>query len=245
MRYLLLAVLLSFGAVQLSAQVTNIDTVDYPDPIIPKSNTYNFNTDYWYTVAVRAFGYEQFPLLLNQPSGQPYHSSYLNGLLFKINDNQISYRLQAAYFNGDIAFDNECDGCLPQVKGKLRNTALKVGVEKSVNYSRVQPYFGGDLGFMFQQLNTRGYGNTTVFSEDTKNALLFSPFVGVKVYVVPRIALGVEANFNIAYTYQKMNSYTDDSFSGAPNQVRRYRWEYFFAPVAAVTIQYSFGRINQ
>jgi len=245
MRYLLLVVLLSFGAVQLSAQVTSIDTVDYPDPVIPKSNTYNFNTDYWYTIAVRAYAYEQFPQLLNQPSGQPYHSSYLNGLLFKINDNQISYRLQAAHFRNDIAFDNECEGCLPQVKGKLRNTAIKVGVEKSVNYSRVQPYFGGDLGFMFQQLNTRGFGNTTVFSEDTKNALLFSPFVGAKVYVVPRIAVGVEANFNIAYTYQKVNSYTDDSFTGAPNQVRRYRWEYFFSPIAAITLQYSFGRINQ
>ncbi|HWK99089.1 MAG TPA: hypothetical protein VNQ55_04045 [Parapedobacter sp.] len=245
MRYFLLVVLLFLGAVQLSAQVTNIDTVDYPDPVIPISNTYNFNTDYWYTIAVRAYAYEQFPQLLNQPSGQSYHSSYLNGLLFKINDNQISYRFQAAHFRGDIAFDNECEGCVPQVKGKFRNTAIKIGVEKSVNYSRVQPYFGGDLGFMFQQLNTRGFGNATVFSEDTKNALLFSPFVGAKVYVVPRVALGVEANFNIAYTYQKINSYTDDSFSGAPNQVRRYRWEYFFAPVAAVTVQYSFGRTNQ
>jgi len=245
MRYLLLVILLSFGVVPLSAQVTNIDTVDYPDPIIPKSNTYNFNTDYWYTVAIRAYAYEQFPLLLNQPSGQPYHSSYLNGLLFKINDNQISYRLQAAHFRNDITFDNECEGCLPQVTGKLSNTAIKVGLEKSVNYSRVQPYFGGDLGFMFQQLNTRGFGNATVFSEDTKNALLFSPFVGAKVYVVPRVAVGVEANFNIAYTYQKVNSYTDDSSAGIPSQVRRYRWEYFFAPVAAITLQYSFGMINQ
>src|SRR3546814_9237720 len=107
MSYLFFVVLLSFGVAQLSAQVTSIDTIDYPDPVIPKSNTYNFNTDYWYTVAVRAYAYEQFPQLLNQPSGQPYHSSYLNGLLFKINDNQISYRLQAAHFRNDIAFDKD------------------------------------------------------------------------------------------------------------------------------------------
>ncbi|WP_262247071.1 hypothetical protein [Parapedobacter soli] len=245
MRYLLLVILLCFGAVQLSAQVTNIDTVDYPDPIIPKSNTHNFNTDFWYTIAVRAYAYEQFPQLLNQPSGKQYHTSYFNGLLFKINDNQISYRLQAAHFRNDIVFSDECEGCLPDVGGKLRNTAIKLGVEKSVNYSRVQPYFGGDLGFMFQQLNTQGFANTSVFAEDTKNALLFSPFVGAKVYVVPRVAVGAEANFNIAYTYQKTNNYTDDSFTGAPDQVKRYRWEYFFAPVAAITIQYSFGLINQ
>src|SRR5690606_37007345 len=245
MRYLLLVVALFFGTAQLFAQVTNIDTVDYPDPIIPKRSAYNFNTDFWYTIAVRAYAHEQFPQLLNQRSGQQYHSSYLNGLLFKINDNQISYRLQAAHFRNDIAFDNECEGCLPQVRGKLQNTAIKIGVEKNVNYSRVQPYFGGDLGFMIQQLRTRDFGNTTVFAEDTKNALLFSPFVGAKVYVVPRVAVGVEANFNIAYTYQKVNYYPDDSFTGAPNQVRRYRWEYFFAPIAAITVQYSFGLTNQ
>src|SRR5690606_23943270 len=244
MRYLLLVVLLFFGVGQLSAQVTNIDTVDYPDPVIPKSNTYNFNTDYWYTIAIRTYAYEQFPQLLNQPSGQPYHSSYLNGLLFKINDNQISYRLQAAHFRNDIAFDNECEGCLPQVRGKLRNTAIKVGVEKSVNYSRVQPYFGGDLGFMFQQFSTRGFGNATVFSEDTKNALLCCAVVCTKVYVVPRLALGVEANFNIPYTAEKINRYAVDSVTGTLHQVRRYRWDYVLAPVAAVTILYSLGSIK-
>src|SRR3546814_16393649 len=107
MSYLFFVVLLSFGVAQLSAQVTSIDTIDYPDPVIPKSNTYNFNTDYWYTVAVRAYDYEPFPQLLNQPSGQPSHSSYLNGLLFKLNDNPISHRPQAAHFPNKTPFNNK------------------------------------------------------------------------------------------------------------------------------------------
>jgi len=242
---MLLAVVLCVGTGQLYAQVTKIDTVDYPNPIIPKGKKHNFNTDFWYTIAIRAYAHEQFPQLLNQPSGLPFQTSYLNGLLFKINDNQIAYRFQAAHFDDEITFDNECEGCLPQVTGKFRNTALKVGAEKSVNYSRFQPYFGADIGFMFQQLNTKGYGNATVFAEDTKNAALFSPFIGAKAYIIPRVALAIEANFNVAYTYQKVNNYSDDSFSGAPNQIKRYRWEYFLAPVAAITFQYNFGLINQ
>jgi len=245
MRYILLSAIWCLGAGLVSAQVTKIDTVDYPNPVIPKRAKYNFNTDYWYTIAVRAYAHEQFPQILNQPAGQSFKNSYLNGLLFKINDNQVGYRLQAAHFSDEITFDNECEGCLPRVTGKFRNTALKVGAEKSVNYSRFQPYFAGDLGFMIQKLNTKGYGNTTVFAEDNKNVVLFSPFVGTKLYIVSRLAVAAEANFNIAYTYQKINNYTDDSFSGVPDQTKRYRWEYFFSPVAAVTLQYSFGLINQ
>jgi len=245
MKYIFLVVLLCIGADQLSAQVTKIDTVQYAPLVIPKKKRYHFNTDYWYTIALRAYAYEQFPQLLNQPSGQPFYTSYMNGLLFKINDNQISYRLQAAHFNDHIAFDNECEGCTPNVNGKLQNTALKIGAEKNINYSRFQPYFGGDLGFMVQRLSTKGFANNAVFAEDNKNALLFSPFIGTKLYVVARVAVAAEASFNIAYTYQKVNNYSDESFTGAPHQTKRYRWEYFFGPVAAISVQYSFGMINQ
>ena len=244
MKYILLAVFLCIGANQLRAQVTRIDTVEYPAITIPNKKTHHFNTDYGYTLAVRTYALEQFPQLLNQPSGQPFHASYFNGLLFKINDNQISYRLQAAYFNNDIKFDNECDGCFPQVAGKLQNTAVKIGAEKSLNYSRLQPYFGADVGFMVQKFTTKGF-ESPVFAEDNKNALLLSPFVGLKLYLVQRISIGAEANFNLAYTYQKINNYNDQSFTGAPNQTKRYRWEYFFGPVAALTVQYHFSMLNQ
>ncbi|SKB56727.1 hypothetical protein SAMN05660226_02032 [Parapedobacter luteus] len=244
MRYVLLVAILCITADQLAAQVTRIDTVSYPNPIIPKRKQYNFNTDFWYTIALRTYAYEQFPQLLNQPTGQsPTLRSSFNGVLFKINDNQVAYRLQATHFNNDITFDHECDGCA-EVAGKFRNTAIKVGAEKSVNYSRFQPYFGGDLGFMIQKFNTKDQ-DPVVFAEDNKNAVLFSPFIGTKLYVVPRVAIGIEANFNIAYSYQKVNTYADNSFTGDPEQTKRYRWEYFFSPVAAVTLQYNFGLINQ
>ncbi|SFC51817.1 hypothetical protein SAMN05421747_11343 [Parapedobacter composti] len=244
MRHILLVATLCFGCLQLSAQVTRVDTVTYPTPAIPKQHKSNFNTDFGYTVAIRAYAYEQFPQLFNQSAEQPNRSSSFNGLLFKLNDNQISYRLQAAYFDDVVSLDNACEGCPPSMTGQLKNTAIKVGMEKNVNYSRFQPYFGADLGFMVQRFNTEGHG--PVIAEDNRNALLFSPFIGAKVYIVPRVAIGAEANVNIAFTHQKTSNYYSEALAArTADQTKKYRWEYFFAPIAAITVQYNFGLLSQ
>lgn len=261
MRHILWFAMLFFAADQLAAQVIKIDTVQYPVPTIPKRKNYHFNTDYWYTLALKTYSYEQFPQILDQPSDLPYLSNYLTGLLFKLNDNQISYRFQVGYvFRKNLALANECVGCGTAV-GDFQHTSVKIGVEKNINYSRFQPYFGTDVGFMFQRYD----GRTTTFSqdesgqplhrnalvEDNKNALLISPLLGFKVYVVPKVAIGAEANFNLGYTYRKTNTYDaleggpSGAYSSVPAQTKRYRWEYFFSPIAAVTLQYNFGLINQ
>lgn len=246
MKGILLFFALCTGISGAWAQVVRIDTVAYPTPHVPKTKKNNFNIDYWYTVAVRTYGYEQFPQLLNQAE-LPFLSSYFNGILFKYNDNQIGYRLQGNYFDRDIAFENECKGCA-RASGRLQNITIKVGMEKSINYSRLQPYFGADIGFMAQKFRGSSTNYTSaeqVFNEDTKNAALFSPFIGFKLYLIPRVAIGAEANFNIAYSYQKLNAYAEETRVGPPTQSRRYKWEYFFAPLASVSLQYSFGLINQ
>ncbi len=255
--------MLCFAADELTAQVTKIDTVDYPAPTIPKRKNYHFNTDYWYTIALKTYSYEQFPQILDQPSDLPYQSNYITGLQFKLNDNQFSYRFQVGYVNKkNLVLANECVGC-GKAKGDFQNTSIKIGMEKNINYSRVQPYFGSDSGFMFQRYDAKSEISTTDASgntvekrasvEDNKNALLLSPVLGFKVFIVPKVAIGAEANFNLGYTYRKTNTYpetgrnekNDIVYSGVPEQTKRYRWEYFFSPVAAITLQYNFGLINQ
>lgn len=247
MKFIALFITMCLGISFTAAQVVRIDTVTYPTPIIPKKTAKNnFNTDYLYTLAIRAYGYEQFPQVLEQ-ADQQFLSSYFNGILFKLNDNQIGYRLQVNYLDRNISFDNGCQGCA-FANGRLQNTAVKAGIEKSINYSRIQPYLGADVGFMTQKFrgSSTNYGTAEqVFTEDIKNALLFSPLVGFKFYLIPQVAIGAEANLNIAYTYQKTNAFSDESRSGAPYQTKRYKWEYFFAPVAAISLQYNFGLINQ
>lgn len=246
MKVIVLFFVLCMGVSAAEAQVVRIDTVTYPAPQVPKTKKNNFNVDYWYTVAVRAYGYEQFPQLLNQAE-IPFLSSYFNGVLFKYNDNQIGYRLQGNYFDQNIGFENECEGCA-WASGRLQNTAIKFGMEKSISYARLQPYFGADIGFMTQQFKGNSINHASaerVFVEDIKNAVLFSPLIGFKLYLIPRVAISAEANFNVAYSYQKLNAYASEARTGPPTQSRRYKWEYFFAPLASVSLQYSFGLINQ
>jgi len=228
------------------AQVVRIDTLTYPVPSVPKAKRNNFNIDYWYTVAVRTYGYEQFPQVLNQ-ADQLFLSSYFNGVLLKYNDNQIGYRLQGSYFDRDISFDNKCEGC-ERADGRFQNTTIKLGIEKSINYARLQPYLGADIGFMAQKFKGSSVKYATaeeIYTEDIKNAALLSPFIGVKLYLTSRVAVAGEANFNMAYTYQKSNAYPDETRTAPPYQTKRYKWEYFFAPVGSISLQYSFGLINQ
>ena len=246
MKVVILFFALCMGFSSATAQVVRIDTVAYPDPVIPKTKKNNFNIDYLYTLAVRTYGYEQFPQLLNQAE-LPFLSSYLNGIMFKYNDNQIGYRLQANYFDHNIGFENECEGCA-WANGRLQNTAIKIGMEKSISYARLQPYFGADIGFMTQRFkgSSINYGTAEqVYVDDIKNAALLSPLVGFKLYIIPRVAISAEANFNVAYSYQKLNAYANEALSGPPTQSRRYKWEFFFAPVSSISLQYSFGLINQ
>src|SRR5690606_5028122 len=105
--------------------------------------------DYCYTVAIRTYGDEQFLQVLNH-ADQLFQYTYFNWFLLKYNDNQIGYRLQGSYFDRDISFDNKCEGC-ERADGRFQNTTIKLGIEKSINYARLQPYLGADIGFMAQK----------------------------------------------------------------------------------------------
>lgn len=242
MRPILLCFILGIGSFTASAQVTRIDTASHTIPPPPQRTSYTFNTDYLYTIALKVYGYEQLPLILDQSSGQPYHHTYVNGFMFKFNNNQLSYRLQASYFDRDITFGNECEGCYT-ANGSVNNTMFKAGIEKNINYLRVQPYFGLDLGFITQKFDGRitQSENSTTNKLDKKSAYLASPFLGIKFYLVPQLALGVEASLNVAYSHQRT---TTENTGNPPVETSKYRWEIFSAPVAGITLQYSFGSMN-
>lgn len=226
------------------AQIRRIDTLTHDLPYVPTKTNYTFNTDYLYTIAIKTYGLEQFPLILNQPSSQPYYHTYLNGLMFKFNNNQLSYRLQAAYFDREISFDNDCENC-NEVFGDFRNTTFKVGIEKSLNYLRIQPYFGLDIGYGIQRFDPNSnQQNTEAQTQfDKKQSVIGAPFLGFKFYIAPRLALGAEATVNIAYSTQRTTDRSVSNPFGAQETTNR-RWETFYAPITAITLQYNFGALN-
>src|SRR5690606_27964221 len=113
-----------------------------------------------------------------------FYTSGLNGLMLKINDNQISYRFSGAIFNkADYSFTNGCSNC-EIVKGKYNSLDLKIGFERSLIYSRLQPFYGIDLGY--KKVNFEGSSNDQTSStilydvNIEKNGVAFTPFIGLK-----------------------------------------------------------------
>lgn len=218
------------------AQVTRIDTVQYANTALPKQQTRTFNTDYLYTIGLKAYGYEQFPSILNASGDDAYFNTYFNGLTLGFNNNQMTYRLQASHYRNDQFGNNACLDC-QEAFGKLSNTALKLGFQYHLNYLRVQPYLGADLGVMIQHYRAgyapAGESNTIV---DRKVAPLASPFVGVRAFIVPKLSVAAEASFTVAHSAQKTTG-------GIESGKTKHAWETFFAPVAGISLQYHFGSL--
>lgn len=212
------------------AQVTRVDTVNYPATQLPKRAIQTFNTDYLYTIGVKLYGYEQFLPAFNQTSDDTYYNTYVNGLMLGFNNNQMTYRLQASHFrkdsNGGHAF------------GKLTNTAIKMGFQYHLNYQRIQPYLGTDIGVMIQRYRS-GYTATEESVSITERivAPLASPFVGVRVFIIPKLSVAAEANFNVAYSTKKTSG-------GIDGDRTKHAWDTFFSPVAGITLQYHFGSLT-
>ena len=239
---------LSLFFVNGNAQIVRIDTLAREQVRPPKQKHYSYNAEYLYTIGVKAYGYEQFPRIFNESSPQPLYSSVLNGLVLKINDNQLSYRLAGSYFKKDLSVtDSDCQSCNDATPGNFENTNLKIGVEKNLIYARLQPYIGADIGFIrqkFERHNTGAMANGEGLT-DEKTAGVISPFLGLKINIVPWLAIVGEANMNVAFGHQKTMRSSISLETAAPerSETKGYNWDYYFAPVAALSLQFSFGSI--
>jgi len=218
------------------AQVTRIDTVEYPNTALPKQQTRTFNTDYLYTIGLKVYGYEQFPSILDASGDDSYFNTYFNGLMLGFNNNQMTYRLQASHYRDDRFGNRSCPDC-EEAFGKFSNTALKLGFQYHTNYLRIQPYLGADIGVMVQRYRAgyapAGESGTLI---DRKVAGLASPFIGVRAFIIPKLSVAAEASFNMAHSTQKTSG-------GIDGDKTKHAWETFFAPVAGISLQYHFGSL--
>lgn len=249
MKHLILLFFLSSIGFIAKAQITRLDTINNDRVDLMRYADFAYTPEFMYTISLRTYALEQFPQILNQPGNDNFYSSGFNGLMFKFNDNQISYRLSGSYFNRDIAFDNTCRTCEFSA-GKLQNTLLKVGFEKNLNYSRIQPYFGIDLGYSNQKYsgsieNVADVTSTTSQGTiDRKNSALASPFIGIRLNIIPRLSIAAESNMAIAYSYQKTQRNTVlEANRIQNNEVNNNKWEYFFSPVGMLSLQFHFGSL--
>ncbi|MGK9120321.1 hypothetical protein [Olivibacter jilunii] len=242
MRKVLLALVFFSISFPLCAQITRIDTLVYKPIHIPQKQGPRFS-EFLYSVGLRAFAYEQFPKILDQTTREHFYSSAFNGLFFKFNDNQISYRIAGSYFDKDVSLNGNCINC--SGNGNLKNTTIKIGFEKNITYTRLQPYFGLDLGYTYQKykgsyMNGSDINVTNDAVIDRKDAILASPFIGLKFNIIPTVTIAAESNLTVAYSFQKIEIAHDETTEKRPTEKG---WEYYFGPVGILSVQFNFGNL--
>lgn len=197
-----------------------------------------------YSIGLKIISLEELPKILNEVKNtSKYYLSPLNGIIFKVNDNQISYRFQVyTYKNNNFEFQNECKNC-EIVTGKYKSLNIKVGFERSIVYSKVQPFYGMDFGF--QKVNFDGsssdFTNST-FRYNTnveKNGGLFYPFIGLKYNFLKSLTISVETGIDFYYSDDKEIKSSQNNILISQNHYRR--WEFNTRPIGLLSLEYSFG----
>lgn len=200
--------------------------------------------DYNYSIAVRGYTLMQMPKVLNESESDNLVQAPFNGVMFKFNDNQISYRISGTYYNKSKSFYNNCATC-EAADGKLIDYSFKVGFEKNFNYSRVQPYFGIDLGYRSNRFRGLIQNNNELRAasskgivdgpasdiEATKTGLVLAPFLGFKINVINQLSFFAEANLDYFYSYERQDAVTQDA-SNTRTLNKFYKSEFLFNPVS-------------
>ncbi|WP_316811433.1 hypothetical protein [Pedobacter heparinus] len=179
------------------------------------------NGDYNYSIAVNGYSLMQMPKILNQKNSEKFSDFSFRGGMIKFNDNQISYRLGGSYLKEDIKLVNNCVGC-QEANGKMTDYSFKLGFEKNINFSRIQPYFGFDIGFRYNKFDgTLVNKNGALASGDadlgpngvetSKTGFTAAPIIGIKINPVAMISIFAESNLEMFYSYERQEMVAADA----------------------------------
>lgn len=199
-----------------------------------------------FTAGITVLGIEQFPKILNQTNSSELRTSSFHGLLFKYNDNQISYRIAGTLTNESITFKNECEDC-EKTNGDVQDYQVRLGFEKSLLYTRIQPFFGAEIGYRNNKFkgNSVAVGNTySVTPYDViaeKKGGTFTPMAGIRFNVINHLTISSEAGFDLFYSYERQQKTFRDA--NRTRTVQSFtRFEFLPKPLASLSVGYNFGR---
>ncbi len=203
-------------------------------------------SDYSYSFGIGGLSIEEVPELFNQVrESDNFTTQPINTLIFKFNDNQFSYRVLASRFvKDDYRFKNECKDCETAI-GKIYSLVLKTGFEKNIIYGKLQPFFGGDIGFKkftFDGTITNASvtnPSTNYDATSEKNGVVITPFLGLK-YNLKRITISAESGLDIFYSFDKQVKTFRDANKTMVSESEN-NWEYLIKPLAILSLQYNFG----
>lgn len=211
------------------------------------------NSNYNYSIGVRAYSYQQIPKILDQSNNKTYLNTVANSYFAKFNDNLLSYRIGGAFINQTVNFTNFCSTC-DGVNGHVNDFTVKVGFEKKINYGLIQPYVGIDLGYRSNKFEgtsrninilkqTQAQQSNTPLPQSsvlvTKEGFIFSPVFGIKVTPLRQLSLFVETNLDFYYSREKQEMVTLDAVN-TRSIINNNKFETMLTPVS-IGLQFNFG----
>lgn len=208
------------------------------------------NGDYNYTIAVRGFSMMQMPKILSQKNAEQFTNAAFSGMMIKFNDNQFSYRLNGNYLKKNVTLVNNCPTC-QEAEGKMTDYAFKIGFEKNLNFSRIQPYIGLDIGFRYNKFDgTLKSKNDLLLSkadvtgptvvEASKAGFVAAPVIGIKINPIPQISIFAESSMDFFNSYERQETVLQD-VNNTKTFNKYTKTEFLLNPVS-VGIQFHLGR---
>lgn len=211
------------------------------------------NSVYNYSIGVIGYSYRQMPKVLDQANSKSYVGTVFNNYIAKFNDNLLSYRVSGGYMKKSFTFNNVCTSC-EIVSGTMSDFTGKIGVEKSLNYSKIQPYIAVDLGYKSNRfagfskninplkqaqadLSGKPLIENSVLS--TREGFIISPVFGLRINPVKQLSVFVESSLDFFYSSARQELVTQDAFNN--QTVNKFqRIESLLNPIS-VGLQFHFG----
>ena len=201
-------------------------------------------SDFNYSFGIKLFSVEAIPKMMNEVREHTnYQTPSFNGLVFKVNDNQISYRFQINKLNEDnYSFKNECATC-EIVTGNYDELNFKIGFERNITYSRLQPFYGIDLGYVeakFNGVSKDFKSNAFLYNANIqKNGVLVYTFIGLKFNVIKYLTLSAESGIDFIYNFEKEIKSNNTNAVISSSSFRRSR--FVNKPLGMLSLQFNFG----
>lgn len=200
-----------------------------------------------YSVGFNAFSYLQLPRIADQDPLK-YLTSKFSGGIFKIDDRQINYRLSGRFINQALDFKSDCTNC-NLVNGKVTDYAIKLGFEKNLSYSKVQPYFAFDIGYRYNRFkglrNFVDLQRTTALTdqmEAIKNGLTLGPTLGLRITPIEQISIFAEGSLELYLSHLRTQTVAQNTAAQSIETAENKK-EFLFSPVT-VGLQIHLGSKN-
>lgn len=200
-----------------------------------------------YSVGFNAFNYLQLPRIGDQDPLK-YITAKFNGGIFKVDDRQINYRLSGRFIDQSLDFKSDCTNC-SLVNGKVTDYAIKLGFEKNLNYSSIQPYFAFDIGYRYNRFkglrNFIDLQRTTALTdqmEAIKNGLTLGPTLGIRITPIEQLSIFAEGGLELYLSHLRTQTVAQNT-AAQKTETSESKKEFLFSPVT-VGLQFHLGSRN-